>query len=163
MRYATETSAIQFLFPFTFRWITFLNTFFRTTKKKTLDYSLWFLQNFDETMTAGYFQGKGGGGNLHPLDCCLPHLQIGNNNRVLHFPKHNTPPRQNISFVAASSEELWGCKDKQTSTHHSSISQCACHEVQQAVCDQTLFAGQLPGPPDLTQLGDGVLQLWSNG
>ena len=33
MRYATETSAIQFLFLFTFRWITFLNTFFRTPKK----------------------------------------------------------------------------------------------------------------------------------
>ena len=38
MRYATETSAIQFLFSFTFRWITFLNIFFRTPEKKTLDY-----------------------------------------------------------------------------------------------------------------------------
>ena len=58
MRYATETSAIQFLFSFTFRWITFLNIFFRTPKKKTWTiYSLWFLQNLDETMTAGSFLG----------------------------------------------------------------------------------------------------------
>ena len=34
MRYATETTAIQFLFSFTFRWIIFLNTYFRTPKKK---------------------------------------------------------------------------------------------------------------------------------
>ena len=36
-------------------------TYFSDPPKKTLDYSLWFLQNFDETMTAG------GGGNLPPL------------------------------------------------------------------------------------------------
>ena len=33
---------------------------FSDHEKKTLDYSLWFLQNFDETMTAGYFQGGEG-------------------------------------------------------------------------------------------------------
>ena len=81
MRYATETSATQFLFSFTFRWITFLNSFFRTPKKKTLDYSLWFLQNFDETMTrAGYFLGGcGGRGGLAV---------------IIYFSKYmyNTPP-----------------------------------------------------------------------
>ena len=61
---------------------------FSDPPKKNLDYSLWFLQNFAETMTAGYFLGGGGeGGNLPPLDCCLPPLQIGSNNSVLYFPK----------------------------------------------------------------------------
>ena len=83
MRYATETIAIQFLFSFTFRWITFLNTFFRTPEK---NHSLWFLQNFDETMTAGYFLVGGKGG-------IFPPRQIGSNNGVLYFPKDNTPPR----------------------------------------------------------------------
>ena len=63
---------------------------FSDPKKKTLDYSLWFLQIFDETMTAGYFLGAGGGGggeggNLPPLDCCLPPLQIGSNNLVYYI------------------------------------------------------------------------------
>ena len=35
---------------------------FSDPEKKTLDYSLRFLQNIDETMTAGYFLGGGGGG-----------------------------------------------------------------------------------------------------
>ena len=49
---------------------------FSDPEKKTLDYSLWFLQNFDETMTAGYFLGgEEKGGNLPPL-------QIGSNNSV---------------------------------------------------------------------------------
>ena len=106
MRYATETSAIQFLFSFTFRWITFLITFFQTPKKKPWTiYSLWFLQNFVETMTAGYFVG-GGGGNLPPQDCCLPPLQIGSNNifqKIIHPQDPTTgshanifPPLQNI-------------------------------------------------------------------
>ena len=63
--------------------------FFGPRKKTTLDYSLWFLQNLDETMTAGYFLG----GGESPLDCCLPPLQIGSNNSVLYFPKDTTPPR----------------------------------------------------------------------
>ena len=53
MCYATETSAIQFLFSLTFRCITFLNTFFRIPEKKPwILYSLWFIQNFDEMMTS---------------------------------------------------------------------------------------------------------------
>ena len=51
MRYATETSAIQFLFSFTLRWITFLNTFFRTPKKKPWTIAFGFFK-FDETMTS---------------------------------------------------------------------------------------------------------------
>ena len=39
------------------------------------------------------FSSGGEGGNLAPLDCCLPPLQIGSNNSVLYFPKDNTPPR----------------------------------------------------------------------
>ena len=42
---------------------------------------------------AGYFLVGGKWGNLTPLDCCLPPLQIGSNNSVLYFPKDNTPPR----------------------------------------------------------------------
>ena len=36
---------------------------------------------------------RGKGGNLPPLDCCLPPLQIGSNNSnsVLYFTKDKTP------------------------------------------------------------------------
>ena len=72
MRYATETSVIQFLFSFTSRWITILNIF-SDPEKNPLDYSLWFLQNIDETMTAGYFLG---GGILPPLFAVFPPFKL---------------------------------------------------------------------------------------
>ena len=63
---------------------------FWTPKKKTLDYSLWFLQNLDETMTAVCFlfsRGGGGGrgGIFPPLTAVFPPLQIGS-------PKTPVPP-----------------------------------------------------------------------
>ena len=45
---------------------------FLDPEKKTLDYSLWFLQNLDETMTAGYFLGGGGGRLLSDIPCLCP-------------------------------------------------------------------------------------------
>ena len=59
---------------------------FLDPEKKPLDYSLWFLQNFDEMMTAGYFLGGGGGGGSGESSP----LQIGSNNSVLYFPKDTT-------------------------------------------------------------------------
>ena len=45
---------------------------FSDPEKKNLNYySLWFLQNLDETMTAGYFLG-GGGGIFPPLTAVFP-------------------------------------------------------------------------------------------
>ena len=43
--------------------------------------------------TCRVFSSGGEGGNLPPLDCCLPPFQIGSNNSVLYFPEDNTPPR----------------------------------------------------------------------
>ena len=40
---------------------------FSDPEKNTLDYSLWFLQYFDETMTAGYFLGGGRGESFPPF------------------------------------------------------------------------------------------------
>ena len=71
MRYATETSAIQFLFSFTFRWITFLTIFFLDPEKNTLVSS-----KSDETMTTGYFLGGGEGGNLPPLTAVFPPFRL---------------------------------------------------------------------------------------
>ena len=97
-------------FNFSFRLLSdgLLFTFFRP-QKKTLDYSLWFLQNFDETMTAGYFVrggGGGGGGIFPPKTAVFPPLQIGSNNifqKIIHpqdpptTGSHaNIPPLQNI-------------------------------------------------------------------
>ena len=86
MRYATETSAIHFSFCLLSDGLLFSTHFFgprKITLDYTYTYSLWFIQNFDETMTAGYFLGGGGeGGYLPPLK-----------HSVLYFPKYNTPPR----------------------------------------------------------------------
>ena len=46
-------------------------------KQKNLDYSLWFLQNFDKTMTAGYFLGGVGmGGIFPPLTAVFPPFRL---------------------------------------------------------------------------------------
>ena len=81
----------------------FSQHFFSDPEKKSLDYSLWFLQDFDETMTAGYFLGGGKGRNLPPpLDCCLPHFRLAVIiifQKILYTPKTPLPPARTPILV----------------------------------------------------------------
>ena len=68
----------QVPFNFSFRLLSdglFSQHIFSDPEKKTLE-SLWFLQNFDETMTAGYFLVGGKGGIFPPLTAVFPPFRL---------------------------------------------------------------------------------------
>ena len=70
---------------------------FSDLEKKTLDYSLWFLQNFDETMTSP------------TLTSAKINISIPAKKDIYLVQQEQNDA--NFSFIAFSSEELWVRKE----------------------------------------------------